>query len=650
MHKRLLTLALILGGLFSAYAFLGSVSAQTTQDPFETPACPQIAWSCAEVTDLDAGKNSIPHRQQLKQSGMPTEDQSGNPQQFIIACGMNTDKGFLATTGNKALDTEYCLSSGEFDTLDYLKKQYGYSLRLVDFSNPFTSTGGNIDKTVVPSNIGEARTHMCMIGWKLPVETTGGTDSDPSKSDASNDGSGLEYTSFTFPRGAAQCTAVYADPYGRTYNEDLKPVPGADVSIYDYDSETLLNIFGLVNPVRTDIDGIFNFNIQPGRSYLQTNLTNVTQVHPNFNLAYTTPYTYGDLIVETLGNAEQRDIAVSGGGTPVLKLTGYSHVKTGDEILIQGSASWPLTMVDLMQGSTSLMQQQSTKFGNFEFRVDPSTIDPSQQLTVKLTEVDLTTNPHVPASNPATDSVVLDPIPSYLEGYAYDLAGNKIPFATIRIRLQLTDAIYYETRADKDAFYSVQPRNLPIMPYYIEIAGANTVPGTTAGSTGNTGGGSTGTTGSTGTDTSAGGATGADTSGTETGTGTRAAASFPITIPQYARQNKEYHAVNSVNIMAGTKNGIKVDPRAVADSSSAVFGNQGPASNKMEQTSPADELAQTATKQPYLKALIYVVILIFMGTIAVLFIKKRAQHPDSLNQQTYTRDKSPEPVDNSFEE
>lgn len=600
------------------FAFLGSVVAQTPTTSMQSPICPQVAWSCAEVTDLDAGKAGVGHRQRLRQTGLPAVDEHGQPQQFIIACGMNTDKGFLGTTGNSKLDKEYCLSSGTLDSLNYLQSKYGYSLKLQGFSNPFTSNGGNIDKTVLPSNIGESRTHMCLIGWKLPVNTTGSNDS-AGENDASKDTYGLEYTTFTFPIGAAQCTSVYADPYGRTYNKDLRPVPNADVSLYDFDSKAIFSSFGIPNPVRTGIDGIFNFNVPPSKTYLQTQLPNLTDVHPNYSLAYTDPYTYGDLIDETSGNIEQRDIPVVGGGTPVLKLTGYTYLKTGNTVVIQGSASWPLTMVDLMQGNTSIMQQQSNTFGGFEFRVDPARIDPTQLITVKLTEVDLTKDPRNPAPQPATDSIVLDPIPAYLEGYAYDSKGNLLPFATIRIRLQQSDAIYYQTSADKDAYYTVAPRNVPIMPYYLEIIPSSSLPGGTSG-TGGTG--------------SAGGSGGTDplgnplpTSSTTVNTAGTVAGAIKVSIPVYAQQNKEYHASSAINIMAGTKNGSKVDPRAVADTSSAVFGDKESQNAAVEAKKEAQssELEQK-TQRRYVTLLIIVMLLVFIGSISVILIRKRGHH------------------------
>jgi len=268
-----------------------------------------------------------------------------------------------------------------------------------------------------------------------------------------------------------------------------------------------------------------------------------------------------------------------------------------------------------MQGNTSIAQMQADKFGNFTFALDPGKIDPTKQVTIKLTEVDLTVNPRLPAPSPATDSVTVDPIPSYLEGYAYNAQGVKVPFAKVRIRLQLTDAVYYETYADKDAFYSVSPRNLPIFPFYIEVVPSNQIPVITT-TTGGMGG-STGSLPGTGSGTSGSG------TGALPGTGTSGTASNAsrITIPVYSQQNKEYHDTQVIDIMSGTKNGTKVDPVAVGDTSTAVFGNsktgqQGTA------TTAQDEFDGTRT-QRFVKAMIFVVLLVFIGTVSVILIRKR---------------------------
>lgn len=615
--------------LASSFVFISAtpVRAQNTgSTTTQSPECNQVAWSCTEVTDLDAGLSGAPHRIRLTQSGLPPKDPSGNPTQFYVACGTETDNGYLATTGNSAIDERLCLGK---DTLSKLQAEMGYKLTLINTQNPFTSTDGSIDITVKPQNDNDPRNHTCMLGWTMPVVVTGsqGTN-DPNTNEASASTSSLKYTSFTFNSATAACMSVYSDPFGRVYNKDLKPVPGAKVSIFDFNSKALVNLFGIPNPVTTGSTGIFNFNLPAGSTYLQTSLTNTPlDVHPNYALAYTKPYVYGDVIVETGEKAEQRDIPVSGGNQPVLELTGYANVRIGNEIHIHGIASWPLTMVDVMQGTTSIANQQADKYGNFSFRLNPDSIDPTMQVTIKLTEVDLTVNPKVPAVNPATDSVTFDPIPSYLEGYAYNAQGKRVPFATVRIRMSQSDSIYYTTKADGEAFYSIAPRNLPILPYYIEIVSANVLPTKAELPTVTQSPLVTGT--------------------TMTPVITTATGGTPskITIPTYAKQNKEYHSTQAVDIMAGTKNGKSVDPASVANASDAVFGSSkkddGTARNVTKKDDARSPQNQAAAQRNYMTLLLAVALLIFIGSGAVVFMKKRAQtDPDMTSGGVYTKEES----------
>src|SRR3989338_463103 len=629
--RRLFLYAIILA---AAGFFVHTSSAQVptsvpTPINTQTPECNQVAWSCAKVQDLDEDLDRLPHRIQLTQSGLPGSDPSGLPTNFYVACGTETDQGFLLTTGNSSIDEKLCLGKNTYRSL---QDRYGYALNLINTTNPFTAPNGNIDIIVKPQNDGDPRHHMFMIGWEIPVTTTGSGESDDADTNEATEKSyGLEYTSFTFAEGAAQCTTVYSDPFGRTYNKQLKPVPGAKVNLFDYDLKSMIKLPGVPNPVTTEETGIFNFNVPAGRYYLNSNLTNsVADIPPNYTLAYTAPYAYGELIDEKTGQVEQRDIPVNGGATPVLKLIGYSHVRAGDYIHIQGIASWPLTLIDLMQGNKSIAQQQSDKFGNFTFRLDPSSIDSAQQITLKLTEVDLTVNPKVPAAQAKTVSKAFDPIPSYLEGYAYDASGKLQPFATVRVRMQISDSIYFETKADKDAFFTVAPRNLPILPYYLEIIPANVLPGTGGAGTGGTG------------------VTGAPApTGTGTATGTTAAAK--VSVIEFAQKNQEYRQTQVIDIMSGTKNGKKVDPTAVADSANAVFGKSGAQKAKEAVKkgfeTRSEEASQARAQQSYVTLLILVALLIFLGSLVVVFLKKRAAKGAALplegSKDVYTRE---EPV------
>ncbi|KXK09543.1 MAG: hypothetical protein UZ22_OP11002001044 [Microgenomates bacterium OLB23] len=371
---------------------------------------------------------------------------------------------------------------------------------------------------------------------------------------------------------------------------------------------------GVRNPVVTREDGMFNFNIEPGTSYLTASLVNadLTKVHPNAALAYTNIYKYGDPIVETINKPEQRDIPVLSGLQPILKLMGFSHLQLGEQTRIEGRASWPLTQVNVMQGNVSIAQQNADKFGGFSFFIDNGSIDPSQQLKLVLTEVDLREqNPTIP-TNPKTVERIFDPIARYLEGYAYDAAGRLMPMATVRVVLDTSNVVYYETKADDKAFYSISPKFLPILPYHIEYSPANVIPAP--------------------------------------------ANTIKVTIPQFVKKNKEYHDTQLIHPMKGTKNGVQVDPGAYVKNKNKAQNDQnnsqegqnsgGTAKYGSKETmnagSPLENLAQATGQSPTTMLIVLIILFVVVAAVLVMYIRhQRAQIMSPKNSEDYA-DEEPE--------
>ena len=68
-----------------------------------------------------------------------------------------------------------------------------------------------------------------------------------------------------------------------------------------------------------------------------------------------------------------------------------------------------------------------------------------------------------------------DPILTYVEGYARDKNGDVIANATVRVKLEMSDGVYYETKADDNGFFIINPENLPIFAYYLEFSSPDVV-------------------------------------------------------------------------------------------------------------------------------------------------------------------------------
>ncbi|NTU47170.1 hypothetical protein HGA88_06095 [Candidatus Roizmanbacteria bacterium] len=64
-------------------------------------------------------------------------------------------------------------------------------------------------------------------------------------------------------------------------------------------------------------------------------------------------------------------------------------------------------------------------------------------------------------------SASFEPIPTFLEGIAYDSKKEVIPNATVGVYLQNSDNPYYQTKADVNGHYKITSEFLPSMPYKI---------------------------------------------------------------------------------------------------------------------------------------------------------------------------------------
>ncbi len=586
------------------------VSAQSTID---APVCEGTIWVCPSMKTVavDRGGN---HTLQLTASNLPTVDPANNlPIQWYAVCGYDDPvKGQLFTSGASSADKLMCL--GE-TTLDDMSKpfisSFGRSLprwemTFLSGSNPLTTSNGNLDVTIKIISA-DVRNVSCFFAAKTTPNVVGRGDQNVSI--GSEDTDSLVYATFRSEGVPAACLSVRNDPFGRVFNAStLKPVPGAAVSIYDHASKASLKVPGVRNPVVTREDGVFNFNIEPSTTYLTTNLTNfdITKVHPNAAFAYTNLYTYGDPIVEAAGAQEQRDIPVTGGLSPVLKLMGFSHLQLGTQTRIEGRASWPLTLVEVMQGTTAIAQKQADKFGGFSFFIDNGSIDPGQQIMLKLTEVDLLAQTPSPLIGGKNVQRIFDPIPRYIEGYAYDKAGKLMPFATARVVIDNSEVVYYETKANGEAFYSIGPKFLPILPYHLEYSPANVIP-----APGNT---------------------------------------TKITIPEFVKSNKEYHDVNVIDLMRGRKNGVDVDPHAYVENNGKKSANAGlqdgqngdQNSGQYNKTggrsgSPLDSLALATGQSNTTLLIVLIILFVLVSAVLVMYVRRQ-------------RDEEPERPDSSLDD
>jgi hypothetical protein len=185
-----------------------------------------------------------------------------------------------------------------------------------------------------------------------------------------------------------------------------------------------------------------------------------------------------------------------------------------------------------------------------------------------------------------------------------------MPLATVRIVLDNTDVVYYETKADDKAFYSISPKFLPILPYHIEYSPANVVPAP--------------------------------------------ANTIKVTLPDFVKKNKEYHDANLIKPMTGTKNGVQVDPGAYVKNKNQAqngSGNEGGQNggepgmyNKggLKGGSALENLARATGQSSSTLLIVLIILFIVVAATLVMYIRnQRSSLMSSKNSEDYD-DEEPE--------
>lgn len=327
-----------------------------------------------------------------------------------------------------------------------------------------------------------------------------------------------KFGTFTFDRlqTDSDCAAIHWDPLGYVFDsETLGPIPGAKVTVFNMATGKPVIVpegFGTgkvaVNPYYTVDNGGYSFYTDPG-DYILT-------VEGSFNgkllkirdpktitstafseYGYTNLYNTGDIIHEEAGETVRADIAVEtvGAPSPLSKIPMLEDVnvgRAGEKISITGKVTIvPAELVLLYSDpATGMVKEGIDKpeidetSRRFAFTAD-QIIDETYAFTevqvrkpqvvgklpsIVQTVIALFKNivKDVEAQSPAT-SVKIDPIPSYLEGIAYDASGSPLPNVLVGIYLSGSNTPAYQVRTDVEGHYVIGSQYIPTLPYEIRI-------------------------------------------------------------------------------------------------------------------------------------------------------------------------------------
>lgn len=474
MENKLSTAFLIILSLFVFSTFPPFVQGQTG------PGLPSQTWRCLKWERYSGeikpgGINH--HRVTLTGDGFPT-----NQDIYIVSC-VDTADGLKCTTGSNDYDQTLGFGENNYTNLQNsttLPLPFGF---IVDGGSKRTLPNGKLE-AIAASWTKQSTDHSFYAVWI----------NDPSLINKDQSAS-LQYGTFQFRQDTSLCSAVRWDPYGRIFDsQSLEPLPNIVVSVLDQNKNRVLIPN---NPQTTQADGSFNFLVEPGSYFLSPNISagyifNTTpNLHPNYVKAYFDIYKPDEVIIEKTGQPEHRDIPFDPGANPPFRseptLITYGHLRLETQTKYEGKVSHPLSILALIgeKSNQEIGKTTADKFGFWEIKVESKEIPQNEGLIPKITKVDLTSNQVgdilrlilskltklslAQSLQTASKKVVFQPLLSYVEGYAYDDKSNPIPQAEVKVKLKMSNSVYYKTTADEKGYFAIPPQNLPIFEYYFEF-------------------------------------------------------------------------------------------------------------------------------------------------------------------------------------
>jgi hypothetical protein len=477
-------------------------------------------WVCLEAEHCWKDPNSCSaaakgngHKARL--SAKPGfEPLTGTPTYVVVCIG--TETGQVCTTGKSDSD----LKVYNNDNFSQLQSQYGFKYEGLfkgDGSTPVTNPAEWEGPYEWGDSLPEGHMHTWFaLNYWDPLKTVVG------------EAGGQQQGSFDFATAEKDCIKIGWDPYGRIFDAGtLEPITGATVTLQVKKNDVFVNMTAadllggnLINPQTTKQDGNFAFVVPDGDYKLITTgaLATIDTLDANYTKAYSDiyPSVTGE-IIEQRGAIVHRDIPVATRNTntaPKLMEFFYQTNANG-YLVIEGRTSHPLTKLNVKTSKVTAADPNTKtpyrtvetfsadKLGKFKIEVDQNKFEKTDEYTevfsdVELVKVDLR-QPTVQGglmhkflswinglvaqvqAQGMTTSVKFEPIPQYIEGYAYDASGNVLPNATVGVYLSFSKKPYATTKTDAKGFFKLTSEYLPNFNYtlqYTTVTGAkvNTKP------------------------------------------------------------------------------------------------------------------------------------------------------------------------------
>ena len=290
---------------------------------------------------------------------------------------------------------------------------------------------------------------------------------------------------FEFKTVIGDCASIAWDPYGRLFDAStLEPISDTQITLQLKKGDTFVamtpaDLLGgnLINPQRVYEDGAFSFIVPDGDYKLLPLLpyvTDLAKIDLNYKKAYSD--IYAGEVIQQRGAIQHRDIAITTQNTNTVPkaISFFYNVTPYGTIILDGTVSHPLTKIKVQTAKISAVRPtskipyrtiqtfQTDKLGEFKFSVDQNKFEKTGSYVeiisgIELVKVDLRTA----TESSASSQVALEPIPQYLEGYAYNAAGTVLPNTTVGVYLSSGVSPYAEVVTDENGLYKITTEFLP---------------------------------------------------------------------------------------------------------------------------------------------------------------------------------------------
>jgi hypothetical protein len=334
------------------------------------------------------------------------------------------------------------------------------------------------------------------------------------------------------PADIKDCQGQAWDPYGLVFDaRSLEPIPAVDVflkqlnpqNVFDSEYAKSQNLL-ITNPESTDANGAFTFFVKDGdyqlqpikQGYSQLSSTQQSSLLANTKTIYSDIYFTDSPAILQRGAIQHRDIPLMptdgiGKEYPLQIISEDVELSTNGKMIYSGRVSHPYAeiLIEICKkqngvevcGDLKIYGKNNggvDKNGKFLFTLDQTLLQSGEYYRrsfrkVNLTEIKLSSfnlnhiinrlfsffQPSTVNAQEPINYATLQPIVSYIEGFAYDLNGNLIPNAQVLIKVPLSEMPIYQTRADKNGYYKITSEFLPNTEYSIEYLGSQNTNETT---------------------------------------------------------------------------------------------------------------------------------------------------------------------------